>query len=843
MHRFASLPFLLAAASVSAQDIAHSDQANPSTFGNAVDETEPYDDEILVIATPWHRDLVETPQAPIITLDEADVASYGAASLSELLEAVSPQTGSGRGRGEGGPVILLNGQRVSSFREIRDIPSEAVQRMEVLPEEVALGYGYSANQRVVNFILKDNFASRTVAGEYNIPTRGGFADSELEGGFVKINGARRLNISAKLEDTSLLTEAERGVIQPAGNIPSVSSDPDPAAYRSLVDDSRELTLNGTWSTALGEGARAGSLSINTAVTRLDSRGLSGLDIFRLVAPDGSSALRSLSDPLVSDTGTTTLQAGATLNKPLGGWQLSATVDASHSDTRTDTDREIDPSPLIAAAAAGTLAIDGPLPALSPRIVDRTRSKDLGLASLVTVSGTPFRLPAGKASLTVKGGFNYTRSDNSGTLNGGENTLLTRGDLSTGINLALPLTSRKEHILEGVGDISLNFSAGLNRLSDFGTLFDWSAGITWAPTGKLNLQASYFIDEAAPSLAQLGNPQLLSFNRPVYDFLRGETALVTIISGGNEALKREKQRDLKIGANWQLPVLRNSNLIVEYFRNRSSDVTQSFPVLTPAIEAAFPDRVVRDSAGRLVSIDRRPVTFSKSTSSRMRWGFNLSGTIGKPMRSDQPDMRGERPRGPGSGGPGAGSGSRGPGMGSRGPGGFGGAFGRGPGGGNTGQGRWNLSVYHTVRFSERVVVAADGPVLDLLDGDVLTDGGVARHALEMEGGVFHKGFGVRFRGKWAAPTHVRASGAPDSSDLRFGSVLDIGARVFINFDQQKSVIEKMPLLKGTRLSFEFENILDSRQKVTDASGVVPLSYQADYRDPRGRFVGIDIRKIF
>jgi hypothetical protein len=54
---------------------------------------------------------------------------------------------------------------------------------------------------------------------------------------------------------------------------------------------------------------------------------------------------------------------------------------------------------------------------------------------------------------------------------------------------------------------------------------------------------------------------------------------------------------------------------------------------------------------------------------------------------------------------------------------------------------------------------------------------------------------------------------------------------------------VPFLKGARLSFKVENVLDSRQKVTDNTGAVPLSYQADFLDPRGRVIGIDFRKMF
>lgn len=817
--------------------------------------------EILVVATRL-KGQVDAPQAPILTLDEEDIQSYGAASLDDLLTLLSPQTGSGRGRGDGHPVVLLNGQRISNFREMRDIPPEAIRRLEILPEEVALRFGYPPNQRVVNFITKEHFASKTLAGEYDLPTLGGFADSELEAGLFKIDGPRRLNVTGKFNGATMLTEDERGVIQSRDNIPTVAGDPDPARYRSLIPESQEYALNGTWSTGLGKGANAAALTINGAVTRTDTHSLNGLDTVELTAPDGSTALRSLSDPLRTTTHATTFEGGLVFNKPVAGWQFTATFDGSYSDTRTTVDQPRSAAQLSAltdAAKAGTLAIDGPLPAIAPGATDSARTQDYGLNSLLTFSGRPFRMPAGDALLTFKGGFAYTRSENSDTRSSGA-TNLQRGDLSAGINLALPITSRRNHVLGGIGDVSLNFSAGLDHLSDFGTLTDWSAGMTWAPTERLNLQASYIVNQAAPTLAQLGNPTLQAFNVPVFDFSTGRTALVTITNGGNADLKRETQRDLKFGVNWQLPFLKNSNLVVEYFRNHSSDVSEAFPLLTPEIEAVFPGRVVRDASGQLVAIDRRPVTFSEEKSSRLRWGFNVSGTIGKPQpggnRGGLMGMIGGGPGGPGgpggAGGPGMGGGdggSRSPGMsgggfgGGRGPGG-GGGFGGGRGGrGGNGQGRWNLSLFHTVQFTDTVIIAPGGPVLDLLGGDALVAGGVPRNGLELEGGGFYKGFGLRLNGTWMQPVTVRASGAPGSSDLRFGSVTKLNLRAFVNFDQQKKLVQDVPFLKGARLMLKIDNLLDSRQKVTDPSGATPLSYQLDYRDPRGRVIGLDFRKMF
>ena len=76
---------------------------------------------------------------PEIQLNQADIRAYAVSSVADLLTELAPQTGSGRGSGM--PVVLLNGRRISSFAEIRDLPTEAIERVDILPEEVALKYG------------------------------------------------------------------------------------------------------------------------------------------------------------------------------------------------------------------------------------------------------------------------------------------------------------------------------------------------------------------------------------------------------------------------------------------------------------------------------------------------------------------------------------------------------------------------------------------------------------------------------------------------------------------------------------------------------------------------------
>jgi len=300
--------------------------------------------------------------------------------------------------------------------------------------------------------------------------------------------------------------------------------------------------------------------------------------------------------------------------------------------------------------------------------------------------------------------------------------------------------------------------------------------------------------------------------------------VTVLTGGNQDLVKETQRDIKLSATWELPFMERSNLLVEYFRNRSSNVSEAFPMLTPAVEAAFPGRVVRDAEGNLTYIDRRAVTFDEEASSRIRWGLNFQGKLG----SDQAPS-GPPPGAPGAGKPGQNAAPRPAGPPMMGPGGKG--------------GRWNFSIYHTWRFTDRVTLADGVATFDQLNGEALTAGGVPRHAFEAEGGMFRNGYGLRLKAEWEAPRHVNGSGAPSSSDLRFGSTFDVNLRLFADLGRNEALVAKMPFLKGARVSLVADNLLDSRQKVTDGNGLVPIAYQAAYREPQGRVLGIDLRKMF
>ncbi|MGB3379142.1 MAG: hypothetical protein WBA55_10285, partial [Allopontixanthobacter sediminis] len=631
-----------AALAVSVPVLAQNGQGGVQPLGEQPEEEPGYDgsiiDEIVVTADRL-RGQVDTAQAPIVELDEADISAYGASSIADLVEALGTVTQSSRGRGGGQPVFLINGIRVGSFREFRSYPPEAIRKVEVLPEEVAQQYGFSPDRRVINFILKDNYSAVTAEAEYEQPDRGGFSRTEQEVTLLQIANGARINVNLEVSDQSLLTEAERGVEQTPSSVSLVPGDPAQAEFRSLVSDT--FSFEGTANYARSFAGSGASLGLNGTYERNESRSLSGLNSVVLTDPLGNVALRTFGadNPLEQRTSSDTGSASISYNRPVGAFQLTATADAGLTNSTSQIDLRPDTSGLVQDAAAGSLAIDGPLPGLGDPGFALVTTNTKSASSKATLQGAALLLPAGEVNLTFDLGYNWN------DIQGADSrtdiaTDLTRGNLNGGVNVSIPVTSTRDDFLAAVGDVSLNFAGGFDRLSDFGTLYDWTASLTWAPFEQLDLTATYVNRESPPSLSQLGSPEVVTFNVSTYDFVQNETVLATITSGGNPFLIAETQKDWTFSANWKVPFIENTNVEASYSRNRSDDVSSAFPTLTSEIEAAFPDRITRDADGTLLAVDRRPVTYSQTFLDRLALGLSLRGSFGEP-RAPVGGAEGER----------------------------------------------------------------------------------------------------------------------------------------------------------------------------------------------------------
>ncbi len=784
-----------------------------------------------------------------VVLSPADVRSYGVSSVSDLLTELAPQTRSGAG---GAPVVLLDGKRISGFQEIRDIPTEAILRVDILPEEVALKYGYTADQKVVNFVLRRRFRSTTVELADRQATEGGRNSPQAELDLLTIRQGARFNLHSKYQQSSALTESERDIR--VANTEGSTTNFDQRAFRTLQGFSRNFSTNATYARPIGDV----SASINGELAATQGVGQFGLPL------DGTGVPLSR-DPLEQRSNGVTAHLGTSFNgrlSPRWLWTVTGAYDRAENRTVSETGVAVPNN------RARSVSNSGEVQALA--------------------NGPLFALPAGDVSTAIRVGAQTSdfssRSFRTGLASSGD---VSRDSVNGRINIDLPIASRSRGVLPWLGNLSVNGNAAVNRLSDFGTLTSYGYGVNWGPLEGVRLIGSINQQDVAPSAAQLGNPTLVTPNVRVFDYVQGQTVTVTTISGGNPGLRSSSREVTKLGLTLKPWTTKDLTLTANYTRQDTRNPIQGFPSPTAAIEAAFPDRFARDADGNLTRLDTRPINFARSESEEFRWGINFSkpikskiqkqieafragtgpnpfaglrfpGAEGRPGRGDAagrgaadrappadgaaPPSGGDRPAADnaqagarGEGGPRVPGGGRGFG---------GGGFGGGGGRGGQGGGRIQFALYHTWHLTERVTIANGGPLLDLLNGDATgASGGQPRHEFEGQAGYSNNGIGVRLSANYATGTQVNGGTAANPQQLRFSGLATADVRLFADLGQQLNLVKAHPWVRGARVTFSIDNVFNTRQRVRDATGLTPISYQPDYLDPLGRTVRLSLRKLF
>jgi iron complex outermembrane recepter protein len=145
--------------------------------------------------------------SPVQTLNRADIEKSGKTTVAELLQTLAvdnqgsvPTTfGNGfaagasgislRGLGAASTLVLLNGRRIAPygladdgqkvFADLNIIPTEAIERVEILKDGASAIYGSDAIAGVVNVILRKNFKGTTVSGSAGMAEEGDGADVRL----------------------------------------------------------------------------------------------------------------------------------------------------------------------------------------------------------------------------------------------------------------------------------------------------------------------------------------------------------------------------------------------------------------------------------------------------------------------------------------------------------------------------------------------------------------------------------------------------------------------------------------------------------------------------------------
>lgn len=805
------------------------------------------DAEILVTA---NRRYGEAEVASEAEFAEEDIAAEAVDSIDELLDRLAPFIDDS----EDEPVILINGEPAGFDRSILSYPPEALNRLAVLKPEAAARYGHPPGKRVVNLVLKKSFASLTADASVDFATAGGQYGGDLSAGRVAIEGATRWNVQARIgydsalrkdardirpdpgdfDATGFVAALDGGEIDPAlseladetvtaaalgfgtGGEPPILADfaaganaldpVDPNRFKTLQSSRRNMSLNLGVTRPLGDF----SASLNLNASRTESSGLRGLPMVSAVLPAASPWSPFASDVLLirpfageralrSDNGSNSLSGSLTVNGDIAGWQTS--IAATYSRSRSNNLLELGPDieRIRELVETGDPGFD-PYGAWPDDLLlaSRNRSSSDNIRGRLMARNDIAELPAGavtaNVSLNAGSSRSLRRGDNGlGTGAGVQRT--SRRQLDGRVAFSIPLAARGDERASVLGDLTAGVSLSGEIASQGRLQKRFDGDLNWSPLAFLELRGSFEHAESAPSFEQLDAPLVTTINR-VFDYAQQEIAEPIWITGGNPGLMRGSRETIGLDARINPFDDRSLTLSVGYRQRTARGAVATFPELTPAIEAAFPDRVERDAQGRLISVDARAINLARETDSALTSRVALR----LPRRGS---ARGRVP----------------------------------PADRIANPLQVTLSLSHRWQLKDELLTGPGLPVIDQLAG-----GGRSRHSLSLQGTLAKRGMGANLRGSWSSPSRVQpGAGGGAQGAFRYDPAKVVDLSLFI--EPEHWAAQSAAWLENARFSLEIGNVFNDYRRVTLADGTVPEGFSRDQIDPLGRTMQLSVRKRF
>ena len=803
-----SLAWALAAA-IAAPESGAADQPNDPAAAERIapsagEGLRAGNNDILVIGIRLRGEVIGSVD-PVRRIDAGEIASYGVGSVRDLVEALEPETRGNSGGASPPQIILLNGSRIANFSEIGGLPAEAIERIDVLPEEVALAYGYLAGARVLNLVTRERFRAMTLDSSAGATTRGGLYSLSTDWNLARIRGESRINVDLSLARDSALDESERDIpLNTVGPLFAAVGNPsapvfaagaqspaqtDLRPFRTLLPETTRFVLGAAISRPLFSRIAA-TLSGRVTSTRSESGfGRAPVELF---VPEANPFSPFASDvlllglapaPLRRDSRTDTARLSALFSGDYGVWRWTATATGEHANATTRDSGNVDTAALQARVLAADpaanpfAAIAGPFDPAVRLSSSRSRRGTIDLSA----AGPLTRLPAGDLLLSLSASAEHVGLVTRGFKAPGP-ARLARTQTWAAASLDAPL-SRADASL---GGLAANFNVTVRNIPRFGWLRTWGVGLRWAPDPIVSFSLSYIDDDGFPTLQEIGEPVVPIPSFLIFDPLRGETVSVTRLEGGNPLLRPNNRRERKIEAILHPPGAAGITLSVNYSEVDLDNPIATFPIVSSDLEAAFPGRFQRDGSGHLILVDARAISVASSHFRGLRSGLQY---VTQPAPGDRNPTR------------------------------------------------FAASVFHTWRFRNDIRTVAGGPILDLLDGAAVGPrGGVPRHLIEGNARITRGALGAFVSGSWQADSLVRGV----SGDLIYADRPRLNASLFLNLGQLGSASSLPAWLRAGRLTLSVENALDARLQVRDAAGQTPFAFHPAYLDPQGRTLRIGFR---
>lgn len=801
------------------------------------------DDPNEIVVTAIRRGEAEV--AAQTEFNEQEIASHGADGINDLLARLSPFIGN---NGEE-PVLLINGKPAGFDRSILFYPAEALERLAILKPEAAVHYGEAAGKPVVNLVLKKHFSMLNGDLGFSFATAGGQYGGTFSAGRSAINGDMRWHVQAQLGADSALSRAARNVrpregvfdsvgfvsapdhgeIDAAlsglsGKVATVAAIPpialsnmpglidfaataqmlhavDPNRYETLESSRRTASLNIGVTHPLGDFNAALSLNVN----RTGAKGRRGLPMASIVIPAGNPWSPFAGDvvltrPFAGDRAlhtsndTTSLSASMTLNGKIGGWRTGLTMNYSRNWADNFLESGVDTGRIQQYIDAAGLDFN-PYGTWDDELLPATRSRTRGenLVARLNVQRAIVKLPAGPMALNLTAHASRSRSGGrqEEAFDDGEPSAINSASvrhLSGQATLSVPISRRGRTPLGWLGDLTVSLSTSAESMTNSKVQKRFGGTAYWTPWPILDLRGSIDFAGAAPTSDQLNGPIVSAIVR-IFDYARSEIAEPVWISGGNPDLRLGRSRNLTLVANLRPLGSDLLTLNLNYRQLVAEGGIASFPELTPAIEAAFPDRITRDAEGRLVAIDARAINLARETDSSLSTGIAL---------------RLPGPRAAGSG-----------------------AIAADPL-------QFSISLNHRMRLKSELLARPGVPAIDQLRA-----GGQSRHRLSFQASLGKRGIGANLIGTWSSAGRLRGQ----DEIFTFKPPLELSLSAFIEPGRLFNAPGKQDLLNGLKLSVDINDLLNGYRRVTREDGTVPAGYSRNEIDPLGRTVRLRLSKKF
>jgi iron complex outermembrane receptor protein len=670
--------------------VANPADPSPRANGNGAPAPAPAGATALPSAQEAVQDIVVTGSrikgsapvgSPIVGLNRNDLLQSGATNTNQLVQELPQITNQGvsessratsggsgnitygsgfniHGIGPYATLTLLNGRRIvvsgasGGIPDPNDIPTIAIQRIDVVADGASAIYGSDAVAGVVNLITRRRFDGLETSAHY------GFADDYREYNAAFIAGkswstgnvtvayehAGHSSLSGRYRDfyrgdltargggdyrtnqcnpgniiiggtSYALPGLAAGTVNKCDNlkssdlIPYQKRDSVMAAATQEIGSKLTLTLDGFYSRrrfVFTPGEQAANLTVpaSNAYYTLPAG---------VVAPTETVAysFAGQEPPNTSRGGSEVWQvsAGAAW-KPFGDWEVDASYTYGHDFSSSRSQLGVNNAALAAALRSGN-----PATALNPyggannrAVLDAifnqifyapgTNQEHQGSLS---ANGSLFKLPGGRVRLAI-GGEIIHDSILTGTDSGPPGAVVSnrvfnsRTIKSVFGELLVPVVG-PDNALPGIRRLDLSLAGRISDYSDVGSSKNPKIGLNWSPVEGLTLHGSYGKSFRAPNLTQITGASNALYVQN-YQTPNGVVQGVTLsgIKTGN-TLTPEHARTFSFGGDFQPRFLPGLKLSANYFNVRYTGQVQSILadltiLQNAATTAQYADRIVQ-----------------------------------------------------------------------------------------------------------------------------------------------------------------------------------------------------------------------------------------------------------